>query len=123
MKKVLVYKSRLLLVAMLLCVNVASGQQSTEVYIPIGNSPGVSASESIIGVIRSVDYGAHSMDIDIGDSVRTVRVGDETRYYLDRSRQQRSSSTGKFQDCEKGQRIEAKLSDNDNVEWIKIEAG
>lgn len=121
MNNKLAIKLGALLATCLLCVNVVSGQQATEVYIPIGNSPGISADKSIIGVIRSVDYATHSIDIEIGDGLRTVRVTDDTRYYLDRSRQRQSSSTGAFQDCEKGRTIEVNVSDNDEVEWIKID--
>lgn len=36
----------------------ASGQQATEMFIPIGQSPGLSSKESVIGTLESVDQGS-----------------------------------------------------------------
>lgn len=107
----------------LIFISSANGQQATEVYIPIGVSPGVSGSETRTGVIRQVDYDTHSMEIQIGAELRRVKVDEKTRYYLDRSKQRRKNSTGTLMDCEKGRTIEVKAAGDEAAEWIKVDTG
>lgn len=99
----------------------ARGQQATEVYIPIGKSPGISVSRSYIGEIRQVDYAARSIEMLGKDGAKSINVNDKTTYYLDRSHYRKKSTTGEMSDCKVGRRIEANVSDDGTVVWIKIE--
>lgn len=105
----------------LLAVNGAHGQQATEIYIPIGSSPGLSASETLIGTIASVDYAAQSIDVRSSDGTMTVTMDDKTRYYLDRSRRGRTNQTGSIADCKVGRTVELKFTLDGLVDWIKID--
>lgn len=109
--------------ASLLGASPANGQQATEVYIPIGESPGVSAKASRTGVIHRVDYASYSIEIRVGGELRSVSVDSTTQYFIDRSKQRRKSATGTLMDCKKGQTIEVWTLGDDIAKWIKIETG
>lgn len=100
----------------------ATAQRATEVYIPIGESPGVSGSESVIGTIADIEYEQHSMQVSSGGKFHTVHIAPDTRFYLDRSGDKERSVTGSFADCREGRRIEAWVNDDGDAIWIKIAA-
>lgn len=95
-------------------------QQTTEVYIPIGESPGVSRDKSWIGDIRDVDYSAMQMQVDTPQGMRSIKVDGKTRFYLDRASYGKKNSTGDMRDCRVGSRIEAYVDSNGKAYWIKI---
>lgn len=111
-----------LLTLALLASPMATAQQATEVYIPIGESPGVSGKESVIGSISAIEYEQHRMTVSSGDTASSVTITPKTRFYLDKSGDKSSSVTGDFNDCRVGRRIEAYLDDNGDAIWIKIAA-
>lgn len=100
-------------------VSLTYGQQATERYIPIGSSPGVSGTDSVIGTISAVDYETRSMQIDGADGTVTVTMDDATRYYVDLTGAGRSNRTGSLRSCEAGQRVEVRLRADGKVDWIK----
>lgn len=102
--------------------NTALSQQATEVYIPIGKSPGVSGRDSVIGSISSVDHERYRMTISVAGEMRIVKMSKATRYYVDKTRTRKQNKTSSFEDCEVGQRIEAYVDDDGNAVWVKIEA-
>ena len=114
-------KATLTLLA-LLAVIPAAAQRATEVYIPIGESPGVSGSDSVIGTITDVDYSQHKMTVTSDGAAQTVKTTTETRYYLDKSADAESSKAAGFDECREGRRIEAYLDDSGYAIWIKIAA-
>lgn len=99
----------------------AHAQQATERYIPIGESPGVSASRSIIGTIAEVDPAAYEMTVRGRDELKTVKMTGATRYYLDRTKYKRSNQTTNLGYCKVGQRVEVKLNERGIADWVKIE--
>ena len=101
----------------------AAAQQTTEVYIPIGESPGVSDSDSVIGTIADIEYDDYTMTVSANGETHAVRMTSDTRYYIDRSDDKKQSETGDFDDCREGQRIEVYLDDEGDAIWIKIDAG
>lgn len=101
---------------------VTVGQQATEVYIPIGKSPGVSGVSSVIGTVRKVDYAAHTLVVRSTQKIVTVEMDTQTDYYLDRSDRRLSNSTGDMYDCKVGRTIEVKLADDGTADWVKIDA-
>ena len=104
-------------------VAVASAQRSTEMYIPIGQSPGL-AGKTSIGTIASVDVTAQTLVVNDGTVQRTVRCDERTPIWVDRSAEKRSSETGALSNCKVGQRVEVKYVDNakdaGQAEWIKV---
>lgn len=111
----------LLLMGIIVAVN---GQQSTEQYIPIGSSPGVSGEYSYLGEIVEVDMVNRMLTVEDADGRHTLRLTDATRIWLDRSRRNRSNLEGSYADCEVGRRVEIMHTHDDPTiaAWIKIEA-
>jgi hypothetical protein len=101
-----------------------SGQEATEIFIPLGQSPGVSNKSSVIGPIDSVDEKSRSMTV-AGPSGRlTVEITDRTRIWRDRSLLKLGNQTGTFADLRKGRKVEVKLEPGEGkraVEWIKVQ--
>ena len=100
----------------------APAQRATEVYIPIGESPGISASESVIGSISSIDYAQYHMTITTPVESITVMLTNRTLYYIDNSNQKMRSVTGGIEDCEVGSRVEALVNDDGEAVWVKVQA-
>jgi len=113
-----------LLLFSLLVSPFALSQQTTEQYIPIGKSPGVSDKYSYIGVIVSLDREAHTIEVRSNRGARTIRVVAATRLWLDRSKAKRTNQKASYGDCEVGATVEVMyVHDQDGVaDWIKIEA-
>ena len=110
----------LVFLAALLAVDEAAAQQSTEIYIPIGETPGLGA-DSYIGAILSVDYDTKRLEIDTPDGRRNVTVDENTDYYLDRTAYGKQNTTGSIQDCRVGRRIEAYVDEDGTAHWVKVQ--
>lgn len=107
-----------------LCLLVASpghSQKATEIYIPIGASPGVSASKSFLGTISRVDYESNRIEIETNGGKRSILVDKETLYYLDRSHYGRKNAMGSIRDCELGRRVEVYVTEGSDALWLKID--
>lgn len=102
-------------------------QRATELYMPIGKSPGLSEEEvTVIGTVESVDEEERSFTIAGADGPASAVVTERTHIYLDRSELQRSNLYGDFDDLKVGRRVEVLYEDRDSIgegpaEWIKIE--
>lgn len=99
-------------------------QQTTERFIPIGESPGVSNEYSYIGKIVAVDRDARTITVEHAGGVKSIRLTEQTKIWLDRSKRRRQNAVGGYEDCEVGRDVEVKyLRDDDGTaDWIKIEA-
>jgi len=112
------------IVTLLWGTSFAHGQKSTEQYIPIGKSPGLSGKYTSIGLLTAVD--ARTRAISVADSAgpKTLRITDTTRIWLDRSKLKKSNISGSFADLVKGRRVEVKYAAPDRrdvAEWVKVE--
>ena len=104
----------------------ASGvaQKTTELYIPIGQSPGLSGQLSLIGKIVQVDALNKAMTVADAAGRYSVSIGPGTRIYLDKSKAGLPSSQGALTDCRIGEPVEVKFVGNDRsqpAEWIKVQ--
>ncbi len=63
----------------------ALGQQQTEFYIPIGESPGLSGTYTEVGQILSFDAGTRTLSLAARGGTRPVRITSDTDIWLDRS--------------------------------------
>ena len=102
----------------------AHGQMATEQFIPIGKSPGVSQKVTSIGTIDSVSVRQRTITIAEPNVRRTVVVTGNTRIWLDRSRLRLPNLRGRFEDLQKGRRVEVKYLDPDRrlpADWVKVE--
>ena len=66
-------------VSILLIATQAYGQKQTEIYIPIGQSPGVSRTQTYIGPITGMDSSTGKLTVDSGGGAHVVTVTDKTR--------------------------------------------
>jgi len=102
----------------------ASGQQATEMFIPIGQSPGLSGKGSLIGTLESVDPGKRMVTISSSLGAQTVGITDRTLIWLDRSQQKQPNQHGAINDLQKGRKVEVKLRKGEPkavAEWIKVQ--
>ena len=101
----------------------AHGQQTTEQYIPVGQSPGVSGVYSYIGQIEAADASNRTITVSGPEGARTIRITEETSIWLDRSELRLTNQTGRLADLQPGRRVEVKYSDEETKEtaaWIKV---
>ena len=109
----------------LCAASLAHGQMSTERYIPIGQSPGVSQKYTSIGSIDSVSVVRKTITIAEPNVRRTVFITGRTRIWIDRSRLKLPNLAGRFEDLQRGRRVEVKYLDPDRrlpADWVKVEA-
>lgn len=102
----------------------AHGQEATEIFIPIGQSPGVSGKVSMIGTLESMDRGRKTVTVSSPSGARTVAFTERTSIWLDRSLQKQPNQSGALSDLQPGRRIEVKLRKGEPkpvAEWIKVE--
>ncbi len=102
----------------------AHGQEATEIFIPIGQSPGVSGKVSMIGTLESVDRGRRTVTVSSPSGARTVAFTERTPIWLDRSLQKQPNRSGAIADLQQGRKVEIKLRKGEPkpvAEWIKVE--
>ena len=112
------------IVLMLSIIPIIYGQKSTEQYIPIGKSPGITRKYSMMGEIEQYDPATKSLTVTSSSGKTGMKVTDETRIYLDRSKLRQRNIKGNFSDLQKGRKVEVKYKDPQNkttADWIKIE--
>ena len=103
----------------------AHAQRATELYTPIGQSPGLSEKLTVIGTIESVDEAERSFRIS-GPEPASAIVTERTQIYLDRSKLRETNRYGDRGDLKEGRRVEVLYEDREAIgqgpaEWIKIE--
>jgi hypothetical protein len=102
----------------------AYGQEATEIYIPIGQSPGLSEKTSLIGTLESVDRGRKTVTVSSPSGARTVALTERTSIWLDRSLQKQPNRSGAIADLQQGRKVEIKLRKGEPkpvAEWIKVQ--
>ncbi|MCI0660458.1 MAG: hypothetical protein L0220_05235 [Acidobacteria bacterium] len=99
------------------------GQKTTEQFIPLGKSPGVSGKSTWIGTVEKVDGQNKTLTVKTDSYVKTLKVSDQTHIWLDRSKARLSNIKGGFTDLKNGRKVEVKYlkGRETEAEWIKIE--
>jgi hypothetical protein len=110
----------------ILLASQASGlaQKTTELYIPIGQSPGLSGKHTLVGKIVQVDARSNTLSMADASGTYPVPMAPGTRIYLDKSKAGLPNSPGALADCNVGDPIEVKFVDNARgkpAEWIKVQ--
>lgn len=99
-------------------------QQTSEQFIPIGMSPGISNKHSYIGKITAIDATTKTISMQSGEGPKTITISPVTRIWLDRSKHKKSSLVASFDDIKIGNTIEV-MHSRENVNtanWVKIES-
>jgi hypothetical protein len=113
-----------LLVMLLAVPTAAFAQKATELYIPIGQSPGLSGKYTLMGKIVAVNTPTHTITMTDAAGAQTVTMAPGTRIYLDRGKAGLPNAQGTLADCRTGDAIEVKFVDNAPsrpAEWIKVQ--
>ena len=104
----------------------AHAQKATERYIPIGESPGLAAPQTMVGQIEAADARSRTLTVSGPDGARTVEISDLTKIWLDKTGLQQSNTVGAFEHCAEGRTIEVKFEEERGdiqprrAEWLKI---
>ena len=96
---------RLALVGLILSTVVifpSHGQKSTEIFIPIGKSPGISGKYSVIGHIATFDETTGELKIKVDGVEHAATITEETKIWLDKSGMQQTNEVGSPADCRQG---------------------
>ena len=99
-------------------------QKATEMFIPIGVSPGLSNKMSLIGTLESVDPGTKVVSVSSPAGAQTVTLTERTPIWLDRSLDKLPNRSGAIADLQQGRKVEIKLRQGDPkpvAEWIKVQ--
>ena len=99
-------------------------EKSTEMFIPIGQSPGLSGEYTVMGKIDQVNAGNQTIQMSGPSGSYTVKLTQNTFIYLDRSKAQLPNSYGTLADCQAGDTVEVKFIDNSRnkpIEWVKVQ--
>jgi hypothetical protein len=124
MKKTLTYVG--ITAIILLSTSCALAQRATELFIPIGKSPGISGVCSMTGTIDSAYTSDHMLKMSTSSGENYgVQITDETKIYLDRSILKQTNKIGTYSDCKVGAYCEVLYEshtrkDYGEAEWIKI---
>ena len=106
----------------------AHGQKATEMFIPIGQSPGLSNKVSIIGTIETIDPRGHTITIAGPSGSSSATITGRTKIWLDKSKLRLPNQKGSFADLQKGLVVEVKYEDPEGrskatgpADWIKVQ--
>ena len=101
----------------------AQAEKATELYIPIGQSPGLSGEYTVMGKIDQVDPKNQTIKMSGPSGSYSVKLTQHTFIYLDRSKAGLPNTYGTLTDCRAGDTVEVKFEDNSRskpIEWIKV---
>jgi hypothetical protein len=106
----------------------AHGQKATEMFIPIGQSPGLSNTISVVGTIAAVDPRGQTIAITGASGSWSATITGRTKIWLDKSTLRLPNQTGSFADLKQGLLVEVKYEDPEGrskakgaAEWIKVQ--
>jgi hypothetical protein len=102
----------------------AFAQKTTELYIPLGKSPGLSGKYTVIGKIQQVDYQNKTFTISTSSGSYAITVTERTKIFLDRSKVKGTNSYGKFADCKKDMMAEVRFEKDSRAnpaQWVKLQ--
>lgn len=98
-------------------------QKTTELFIPLGQSPGLSGKHTLVGKIDLTNALNNTLTVTDAAGTYSVPVAPGTRIYLDKSQAGMPNTQGTLADCRPGDTIEVKFVDNARTqpaEWIKV---
>ena len=122
--KILIY---MVLLSIISCMTTKTvmAQKETEVFIPIGASPGISGEHSIIGKIDSLEFDSLNMKyiVELKGMNMAIQGDSSTVIYIDNSDKKKQSVIGDYSDMKIGQLAEVKFRKPSSLgvaEWIKV---
>ncbi len=99
-------------------------EKAAELYIPVGQSPGLSDSHNLIGRIDAVDYQNRSLTV-IGTAGRfIVHTTEHTLIFMDKSKLRQPNRYGTFAEIKPSIIVEVRFEAEKRhrpAEWIKLQ--
>lgn len=99
----------------------AAAHQETELYIPIGKSPGISHVKSQIGRIQSLSASGDGVTLLVQDRAVYVAFDKTTKIYLQYAAPGQRNRLGTYADCQADRTAEIHVGDDGKLRWIKVE--
>jgi hypothetical protein len=102
----------------------ASAQRETEMFIPIGQSPGISSKTSVIGTVETVNAAGRTVTVVGPTGSQTFAITEQTRIWVDRSLVKLTNQTGSLADLQKGRKVEVNPQPpgpQPLADWIKVQ--
>ena len=102
----------------------AIAQQATEIFIPIGQSPGISNKTSVVGTVQALNAAARTMTIVAPGGSQTFAITEKTRIWLDRSALKQTNQSGSLADLQQGRKVEVKplpAAAKSGADWLKVQ--
>lgn len=106
---------------------VTSAHEAAERYIPIGQSPGASGKNTVIGKVVEVNSRDQTVAIDGSSGKASAKITPRTKIWLDRSKAGLTNLKGTLADLRQGATVEMKLegrpgaTSGSPAEWIKVQ--
>ena len=104
----------------ILIAGLAASHPATELYIPIGESPGVSGADAEQGRIVEMSTQPHGFVLRTDDGEHSIRMDEGTKIYVQYPGKAERNRIGNYDDCRPGRRVEAWVDDG-VTRWIKID--
>ena len=116
----------LVTITLVLIYSFSHAQKSTEVYIPVGKSPGISGKYSTIGRVEAINLTDSTITITIAGELgsHSIKCAKDTKIWVDKTTIKQFNKGGNLIDIKIGSIIETKYKGNKSdasVEWIKIQ--
>ena len=102
----------------------AVAQEATEMFVPIGQSPGISNKTTVIGTVQALNAAARTVTVAGPSGPQTFAITDKTRIWLDRSAFKQSNQSDSLADLRQGRKVEVKLQPagaKPGADWIKVQ--
>lgn len=99
----------------------AAAHIETELYIPIGQSPGISNVKSRIGRIESQVAKQNGLTMLVDDHTQYVAFSKATKIYLQYATPGQRNRVGTYSDCQVERTVEVYVGDDGSVRWIKVQ--
>ncbi|MGH7599765.1 MAG: hypothetical protein ACREOI_25710 [bacterium] len=114
------------IITLFVAVPCVRGQKATEIFIPLGKSPGLSGKYTTIGKIDTVNTQDQTITMTDSSGSYTIKITERTQIWLDNSKLKSTNRRGTFADLPKGLLAEVKYEDSARkdkgvAEWIKIQ--
>jgi hypothetical protein len=103
---------------------IVSAEKASELYIPVGQSPGLSDEYNLIGRIDAVDYQNRSLTVTDSTGRFTVHTTEYTLILLDKSMQRQPNRYGTFSEIKPSIIVEVRFEAGKRhrpAEWIKLQ--
>jgi hypothetical protein len=104
----------------LAALTAAWAHPATELYIPIGKSPGISHLKSRIGPIASLSATQSGLTMALESGSVYVAFDKNTKIYVQYADPGRANQLGTYADCRAGLTAEVYTADDGTVPWVKV---